>query len=159
MTLSREERLRRAFEKPSPLSPASRPPDEIASEPSEQASTKPTEAGLEKSAAPAASPAKLIDPAGAAAPVLDELRQRGPELMPPGVRLLRWEPKKPPIRLSECSTVTDTEKFIRTTLRQLEHALKGEGWLGGNWRLPVLLAHLEAVGCVVELEDKRRVLQ
>lgn len=62
-----------------------------------------------------------IAPREAAAPVMEELRQHKAELlaelarrpaMPAGVRLIRWEPKTAPVRLSECSTVTDVDLFI-----------------------------------------------
>jgi hypothetical protein len=79
--------------------------------------------------------------------------------MPAGVRLIRWEPKDPPIRLSDCATVTNTEKFIFTTLRQLDAQLQGKTWLAGNWGLSGLIARLEAVGCFVALEDPRLALQ
>ena len=63
----------------------------------------------------------VIAPGEAAAPVMEELRQHKAELlaelarrpaMPAGVRLIRWEPKTAPVRLSECSTVTDVDLFI-----------------------------------------------
>ena len=91
-------------------------------------------------------------------PQLIELLARRPA-MPAGVRLVSWNPKAAPVRLSECSTVTDTEKFIRTTLMQLEAALQGKGWQSGNWGLSGLLARLEACGCVVALDDPRKALQ
>ena len=109
-----------------------------------------------------------IVPREAAATVIDELRQHKAELlaelarrpaMPAGVRLIRWEPKAAPVRLSECSTVTDTEKFIRTTLMQLEARLSGKDWLDGGWGLSGLLARLEACGCVVALDDPLKALQ
>jgi hypothetical protein len=73
--------------------------------------------------------------------------------MPKGVRLVRWQPKPPPVRLSECSTVTDTEKLVRATLRQLNAWLHGKTWLSGNWGLRGLLDRLEACGCTMRLED------
>jgi hypothetical protein len=110
----------------------------------------------------------VIRPKSAAAPLLEDLRQHKAEIMaelaqrltmPAGVRLLRWEPKEPPIRLSECATVTDTDKFVRTTLRQLDARLRGEDWRAGNWPLSTLLARLEMCGCNVVLEDPRKALQ
>ncbi len=110
----------------------------------------------------------VIAPGEAAAPVMEELREHKAELMaelarrpamPAGVRLIRWEPKTAPVRLSECSTVTDTEKFIRTTLMQLAARLSGKDWLAGGWGLSGLLARLEACGCVVALDDPRKALQ
>ncbi len=109
-----------------------------------------------------------IVPATAAAPVMEELRQHKAELlaelarrpaMPAGVHLVSWLPKDAPVRLSPCSTVTDTEKFIRTTLMQLAARLSGKDWLAGGWGLSGLLARLEACGCVVALDNPREALQ
>lgn len=110
----------------------------------------------------------VISPRKAAMPVIEELRRHKAELvaelarrpaMPAGVRLIRWQPVAAPMRLSECSTVTDTEKFIRATLAQLEAALQGHSWQSGNWGLAGLLERLAAAGCVVELEDRKKMLQ
>ena len=111
-----------------------------------------------------------IVPATAAAPVMGELRQYKAEIigllesaripaMPAGVRLVRWAPKDAPVRLSECSIITDTEKFICTTLWQLEARLHGKDWRAGNWTLSTLIDRLAAVGCHVALEDERSALQ
>jgi hypothetical protein len=99
---------------------------------------------------------------------MEELRLHKAELMaklalllalPAGVRLVSWNPKTAPVRLSRCSTVTDTEKFIRTTLMQLAARLSRKDWLDGGWGLSGLLARLEACGCVVALDDLRMELQ
>jgi hypothetical protein len=79
--------------------------------------------------------------------------------MPEGVRLVRWQPKPPPVQLSQCSTVIDAEKFARTTLRQLDACLHGETWRSGNWELQGLIDRLAAVGCEVELNDPKRAQQ
>jgi hypothetical protein len=109
-----------------------------------------------------------IAPGEAAASVIDELRQHKAELMaelarrpamPAGVRLVSWSPKAAPVQLSQSSTVTDTEKFIRTTLMQLEARLSGKDWLAGGWGLSGLLARLEACGCLVKLDNPREALQ
>ncbi len=109
-----------------------------------------------------------ISPATAAAPVLEELRQRKAELMvelarrpamPAGVRLVSWSPKDAPVRLSECSTVTDVDLFISSTLRQLEAALEGRSWQAGNWGLYGLLERLALCGCIVALDDPLKALQ
>ena len=110
----------------------------------------------------------VIAPGEAAAPVMEELRQYKTELMaelarrpamPPGVRLVSWSPKASPVQLSPCSTVTDTNKFIRSTLMQLAARLSGKGWLDGGWGLSGLLARLEACGCIVALDDPLKALQ
>jgi len=109
-----------------------------------------------------------IVPATAAKPVMEELRQHKSELMaelshrpamPAGVQLISWSPKAAPVQLSKCSTVTDTENFIHSTLRQLEAQLSGKHWIAGGWGLSGLLARLEACGCVVALDDPNRALQ
>jgi hypothetical protein len=79
--------------------------------------------------------------------------------MPPGVRLIRWEPKARPVQLSRCSTVTDVDKFIRSTLRQVEARLHGKSWLAGGWTLSTLLERLEVCGCFVKLDNPRQAVQ
>jgi hypothetical protein len=79
--------------------------------------------------------------------------------MPAGVRLIRWEPKEPPVELSRYETVTDTSGFMTTTLKQLDAHLHGKTWLAGNWGLSVLIARLEAVGCYVALDNAKTALQ
>lgn len=110
----------------------------------------------------------VIAPGEAAAPVMEELRQLKAELLaelarrpnlPPGVRLVRWEPKAAPVQISRGAIVTDSEKFIGTTLAQLAAALEGRSWQSGNWGLSGLIERLAAVGCMVALENPRRALQ
>jgi hypothetical protein len=79
--------------------------------------------------------------------------------VPLGVRIVSWNPKTAPVRLSVCSTVTDVDKFIRTTLAQLAVRLSGKGWLDGGWGLSGLLARLEACGCVLALDDPQKAVQ
>ena len=78
--------------------------------------------------------------------------------MPAGVRLVSWQPKAAPVRLSECSTVTNVEKFISVTLVQLEASLCGRQWHAG-WPLSVLLERLVGVGVVVVLDDPKKALR
>ena len=40
--------------------------------------------------------------------------------MPSGVKLLRYEPKKPPVAIDVCTIVTDVSKFIQRELRDLD---------------------------------------
>ena len=72
--------------------------------------------------------------------------------MPPGVRLLAWEPKQAPVLLERWSVVIDVALFARRTLEQLEAALDGKNWLAGNWSARELVDRLEQVGVVVEFE-------
>jgi hypothetical protein len=110
----------------------------------------------------------VIAPGEAAVPMMEELRQHKAELlaelarrpaMPAGVRLVSWSPKDAPVRLSEHSTVTDVDLFIRSALQQLDARLSGKDWLAGGWGLSGLIDRLEACGCRVSLDDPRRELQ
>src|SRR5713101_7343072 len=68
------------------------------------------------------------------APLLERLRANRNEVaellkkrsdippMPPGVRLVAWEPKQPPVILTRLSVVIAVPLFIRSTLEQLEDA-------------------------------------
>jgi len=75
-----------------------------------------------------------------------------PPLMPPGVRLLRWEPKNPPIAIVHMGIVGNVHKFISATLLQLQARLEGKDFLAGNWSLRELIERLEQVGVAVEIE-------
>ena len=82
--------------------------------------------------------------------------------MPAGVRLLRWEPKQTPIAVTTFSVIIDTQKFIESTLQQLEAVLQGKSWVAGNWSVRDLLERLEQVGVTVEVireNDHREVLR
>lgn len=71
--------------------------------------------------------------------------------MPAGVRLVRWNPKQPPVVLKECSVVIDVNKFISATLAQLRACLEGKNWLAGNRSIRDLTERLEQVGVEVEV--------
>jgi hypothetical protein len=79
--------------------------------------------------------------------------------LPAGVRLIRWVPATAPVHLSRFETVTHLDIFVRTTLAQLDARLHGKTWLAGNRTLSTLLARLEACGCIVALDDPKKVLQ
>jgi len=109
-----------------------------------------------------------VIPRTAAEPFAEQIRQHKAELMaelsrrptmPVGVRLASWNPKAAPVRLSECSTVTDTERFIGTTLAQLDAKLIGKSWPVGNWPLSTLIERLAAVGVEIALDDPKKALQ
>jgi hypothetical protein len=74
--------------------------------------------------------------------------------MPQGVRLLRWNLKKPPVAIEACAVVTDTTLFARRTLEQLRIAMvEPARWVG--WTLPQLIDRLLQVGVAVEVEGFR----
>jgi hypothetical protein len=77
--------------------------------------------------------------------------RRIPPLMPPGVRLVKWEPKDPPIAIVRLGVVTEVHKFIGATLRELRARLEGKNFLAGNWSLRELVDRLEQVGVQVQV--------
>jgi hypothetical protein len=80
------------------------------------------------------------------------LRQRGEiPLMPPGVQLVSWKLRKPPIVIQRWSVVTDPALFAERTLEQLEAALAGKDCLAGHRTVRELLDRLEQVGVVVSV--------
>jgi hypothetical protein len=96
--------------------------------------------------------------------LITELRQHREELvellrgceipppMPPGVRLLKWKPKTPPVAIVRMGIVTNVDKFIGATLRELRARLEGKDFLAGNWSLRELVDRLEQVGVAVKVE-------
>ncbi len=102
-------------------------------------------------------------------PILEQLRSRKEEVrqllykhppgtlapaecppLPPGVKLVRYAPKPPPVLLAPWSVVTDVEKFIRAELCDLEWRLKHpKGYAAPP--LPEILSKLAEVGVELEL--------
>ena len=73
--------------------------------------------------------------------------------MPPGVRLLEWKLKEPPVVIETCAVVTDPALFARSTLDQLRNALtKPKRWVG--WSVPQLIQRLSQVGVRIAIETK-----
>jgi hypothetical protein len=71
--------------------------------------------------------------------------------MPPGIRLLEWHPKEPPVAIETCAVVTEPTLFARTTLEQLKIALANpKRWVG--WSVSQLIERLAQVGVIVALE-------
>ena len=82
------------------------------------------------------------------------LREGGtPPPMPLGVRLLKWQPKDPPIAIVHMGIVTNVDKFVAVTLLQLRARLEGKDSLAGNWSLRELVDRLEQVGVAVGIES------
>ncbi len=75
--------------------------------------------------------------------------------MPPGVRLLKWVPKTPPVSIVRMGIVNNVDKFISATLRELRARLEGKDFLAGNWSLRELVDRLEQVGVVVNVEHSQ----
>jgi len=85
--------------------------------------------------------------------LIDILRKEAPvSTMPPGVRLMKWAPKEPPIAIVRMGVVTDVHKFIAATLLQVKARLQGKDFLAGSWSLRDLIDRLEQVGVEVAIE-------
>jgi hypothetical protein len=72
--------------------------------------------------------------------------------MPPGVRLIRWEPKPAPVAIDVCSVVVDVPKFVESELRDLDSRLNNPWTIHGGFTVPQLLDRLAQVGVLVVLE-------
>src|ERR1700736_6417705 len=61
--------------------------------------------------------------------VIGLLREgKTPPPMPPGVRLLKWDPKDPPVAIVHMGIVNNVDKFIGATVRQLRARLEGKNF-------------------------------
>jgi hypothetical protein len=73
--------------------------------------------------------------------------------MPPGVSLVTWNLKEPPVAIDTCSVVIDPVLFARSTLEQFGVALaQPKRWVG--WSVPQLIDRLAQVGVIVALESE-----
>jgi hypothetical protein len=71
---------------------------------------------------------------------------------PPGVSLVEWNPKQPPIAIETCAVVVDVHLFISSTLLQLDAALTHrKRWVG--WSVAQLVDRLRQVGVVVKVTE------
>ena len=65
--------------------------------------------------------------------------------MPPGVRLIKWHLKEPPVAIETCAVVTNPVLFASTTLEQLRTAIaQPKRWVG--WSVSQLIDRLAQVG-------------
>jgi hypothetical protein len=74
--------------------------------------------------------------------------------MPRGVRLVRWEPKAPPVAIDVCSVVVDISKFIEGELRALDSRLNNPWTIHGGFTVLQMLDRLAQAGVEVELEPR-----
>ena len=62
--------------------------------------------------------------------IIERVAAEAPSLppeLPKGLRLIAYAPKKPPVALESWSVVTDVEKFIRSTVADLDARLNNPG--------------------------------
>ena len=77
-------------------------------------------------------------------------RRESTPAMPPGVLLLEWRLKEPPVAIETYAVVTDPALFAATTVEQLRVALSNpKRWVG--WSVPQLIERLAQVGVTVKL--------
>jgi len=75
--------------------------------------------------------------------------------MPPGVRLIEWKLKEPPVAIDVCSVVIEPERFARSTLNELRIALANQTTRRKQcvgWTVAQLIDRLAQVGVRVTLE-------
>jgi TubC N-terminal docking domain len=95
--------------------------------------------------------------------LLTRIKEHKPEIiralaaipqMPVGVRLVKWNPKDPPVAIETCTIVVDPVLFARSTLEQVRVALANpKRWVG--WTIPQLIDRLAQVGVTVALEANK----
>jgi hypothetical protein len=72
--------------------------------------------------------------------------------MPPGVRLIEWNLKEPPVAIETHMIVRDPALFTRTTLGELVECLTNPKRKYG-WPIQKMIEHLAQVGVIVALES------
>jgi hypothetical protein len=78
-----------------------------------------------------------------------------PYPLPPGVRLVRYVPKAPPVEIVPISIVNDVDKFIRSCLRDLQFRLEHPKAYACA-PLHEILAKLAEVGVELEIDAGRQ---
>jgi len=75
--------------------------------------------------------------------------------MPPGVRLVAWNLREPPVLIETSAVVVNPALFARTMLTQLTTALANpKSWIG--WSAPQLIDRLAQVGVFVKLAKEEK---
>lgn len=83
--------------------------------------------------------------------VVEVLRQRETvPAMPPGIGLISWNLKEPPVAIEYAAVVTDTAKFARATLGELAARIRNPRRKYG-WTIPQLIDRLGQVGVIVTI--------
>lgn len=81
--------------------------------------------------------------------VVEVLRQREAlPAMPPGIRLVSWNLKEPPVAIEYYAVVTDPAKFARATLEELAERISNPRRQYG-WTVVQLIDRLAQVGVTV----------
>lgn len=73
--------------------------------------------------------------------------------LPGGVRLIRYEPKTPPVAIDTCSVVTDLKRFIRGELIDLDARLHSPVQIRAGHGVFTILDRLRQVGLELEIQS------
>jgi len=91
---------------------------------------------------------QLVRERGNVVPTAQEIEK----LLPPSVKVVRYEPKTPPVAVAPVSIVTDVGKFIRAYLADLGIRLNGPGLYCAP-PLTDILSKLADVGLELQIEE------
>ena len=67
---------------------------------------------------------------------------------------MKYEPKTAPIHIAGAGEILDVEKFIATTLKELDARFRGDSWGAHNWTVETLVSRLAAVGVQVSIDKQ-----
>ena len=90
---------------------------------------------------------------------LEVLGVPGPPVCPPlpkGVRLVRYEPRTPPVGIRLVSVVTDVDKFIRHYLEELDARLHNPVQIRGGGSVFEILSKLAEGGLELAIDGPQR---
>lgn len=72
--------------------------------------------------------------------------------LPCGVRLLRYQPKAPPVTIDVCSVVVDVERFLQAELRELDARLHSPVQIRAGHGVFTILDRLRQIGVELEID-------
>jgi hypothetical protein len=79
--------------------------------------------------------------------------------LPHGIRIIRFEPKQPPVLIESYAVVTDVRKFIETELRELDGRLHAPVQIRGGFGIFTILDWLAQCGLEVEIARRNGAFQ
>ena len=77
---------------------------------------------------------------------------RGCPPLPRGIKVIRYQPKAPPLAIDTCSVVVDVEKFIRGELIELDARLHSPVQIRAGHGVFTILDRLAQVGLELAIE-------
>jgi hypothetical protein len=76
--------------------------------------------------------------------------------LPKGVRLVRYEPKTPPVAINLVSVVTNVDKFLRYSLAELDARLHNPVQIRAGGSVFEILSKLAEAGLELAIEGPQR---